>query len=81
MLELSLMFALGAECMPLSELKCKELEVKQNTVCCNTKLKNLKTKLGKNITAKVHPQGAQAQDKQMDSEINNKDSLYMVDGE
>lgn len=55
MLELSLMFALGAECMPLSELKCKELEVKQNTVCCNTKLKNLKTKLGKNITAKVHP--------------------------
>lgn len=51
MLELSLMFALGAECMPLSELKCKELEVKQNTVCCNTKLKNLKTKLGKNITA------------------------------
>lgn len=51
MLEVSLMFALGAECMPLSELKCKELEVKQNTVCCNIKLKNLKTKLGKNITA------------------------------
>lgn len=51
MLEVSLMFALVAECMPLSELKCKELEAKQNTVCWNTKLKNLKTKLGKNITA------------------------------
>ena len=51
MLEVSLMSSLVAEGMPLSKLKCKELEAKQNMVCCNTKLKTLNTKLGKNITA------------------------------
>ena len=50
MLEVSLMSSLVAEGMPLSKLKCKELEAKQNMVCCNTKLKTLNTKLGKNIT-------------------------------